>query len=117
MIYSFNLKVEDVVIGMPHRGRLNVLCNLLDYPLVDLLRKISGHSDFPAELHNYIDDVVSHIAVSKKAKLFSGTGCKERPINVSLLHNPSHLELVNPVSMGKARAKLDGKTNEEVLNI
>lgn len=94
---------------MPHRGRLNVLCNLLDYPVVDLLRKISGHSDFPEELVNYIDDVVSHIAVSKRNKLFTGTGCKERPINVSLLHNPSHLEAINPVSMGKARAKLDFK--------
>ncbi|KAL4472230.1 hypothetical protein ABPG72_013863 [Tetrahymena utriculariae] len=109
--------VEDAVIGMPHRGRLNVLCNLLDYPVADLLRKISGHPDLPNELYNYIDDVVSHIAVSKKGKLYPGTGCKERPINVSLLHNPSHLEAVNPVSMGKARAKMDEKNKAEVLNI
>lgn len=105
------------MLGMPHRGRLNVLCNLLDYPLVDLLRKISGQSDLPNELHTYIDDVVSHIAVSKRGKVYSGTGCKERPINVSLLHNSSHLEAVNPVSMGKARAKLDEKENKRVLNI
>lgn len=95
---------------MPHRSRLNFLCTLLDYPIADLFRKISGYSDMPNELYNYIDDVVSHISVSKRGKSYFGTGCKERPINVSLLHNPSHLETVNPVCMGKARAKIDEKS-------
>jgi probable 2-oxoglutarate dehydrogenase E1 component DHKTD1 len=48
--------------------------------------------------------VISHIAISKK-KVYLGTGCREKEINVSLLHNPSHLEAVNPVTLGKARAK------------
>ncbi|EGR31606.1 oxoglutarate dehydrogenase, putative [Ichthyophthirius multifiliis] len=99
--------IEDIVLGMPHRGRLNVLCNLLDYPVADLFRKITGQADLPSELYNYVDDVVSHIATSRHQKTFSGTGCKEKPINISMLHNPSHLEAINPVSMGKTKAKQD----------
>jgi len=58
----------------------------------------------PHEIYTAVDDVVSHIAVSKK-KTYVGTGCKEQPITVTMLHNPSHLEAINPVSMGKTRAK------------
>lgn len=51
---------------MPHRGRFNVLVELLDYPAKDLFYKISGKSDFPEELYTGIDDVASHIAVSAR---------------------------------------------------
>jgi probable 2-oxoglutarate dehydrogenase E1 component DHKTD1 len=67
------LDVEQVVLGMPHRGRLNVLCNLLDYPPQDLFRKIMGNNDLPDEWATGIDDVVSHISISAK-KSYSGTG-------------------------------------------
>lgn len=50
--------------GIPHRGRLNVLVNLLDYPAADLFRKISGKTDTPSDLVSAIDDVTSHIAQS-----------------------------------------------------
>jgi len=49
---------------MPHRGRFNVLVELLDYPAQDLFYKISGKTDTPAEVYTCIDDVPSHIAVS-----------------------------------------------------
>jgi probable 2-oxoglutarate dehydrogenase E1 component DHKTD1 len=67
------LDVKEIVIGMPHRGRLNVLCNLLDYPPEDLMRKIKGYNDMPSTFYTGIDDVVSHIAVSRKKK-FVGAG-------------------------------------------
>ena len=61
--------VKEVVLGMPHRGRLNVLVNLLDYPARDLFYKISGNNDLPDQLYTGVDDVVSHISVSNK-KIF-----------------------------------------------
>lgn len=61
---------------MPHRGRLNTLCNVLDYPPDHLFRKIKGNSEMPEEYYNSVDDVVSHIAVTK-TKTFRGTGCNE----------------------------------------
>lgn len=58
---------------MPHRGRLNVLTNLLDYPPEHIIRKIKGYNDMPKEFTSAIDDVISHIAVTKKKK-FIGAG-------------------------------------------
>ena len=58
--------IEDIVIGMPHRGRLNTLIRLLGYPAREMFRKITGKSDIPEELYTAIDDVVSHIACSNK---------------------------------------------------
>lgn len=85
---------------MPHRGRLNVLVNLLQYPVEDLIAKIQGRSDIPSSLYTSTDDVVSHISCSNQAN-----GLK---VNVSILHNPSHLETSNAVSQGKTRAKQQG---------
>ncbi len=58
--------VKNVVLGMPHRGRLNTLVRLLNYPARDMFYKIAGKNDIPEELYTAIDDVVSHIAVSNK---------------------------------------------------
>lgn len=49
---------------MPHRGRLNTLVNVLEYPASLLFRKISGKTDTPSELFTVLDDVVSHTAQS-----------------------------------------------------
>eukprot|EP00742_Colponemidia_sp_Colp-10_P003126 GILJ01003330.1.p1 GENE.GILJ01003330.1~~GILJ01003330.1.p1 ORF type:complete len:942 (+),score=147.78 GILJ01003330.1:40-2865(+) len=92
--------VDNVVLGMPHRGRLNLLVGLLDYPARNLFRKIKGFSDIPSDVPG-LCDVVSHIACSTDKRFSAAT----KPIHVSLLHNPSHLEAVNPVSLGKTRAK------------
>lgn len=112
-------KVSDVILSMPHRGRLNVLPLILDYPVENLLAKIQGKRDLPKEIEG-IDDVVSHVAVSNQ-KLFCLDGRLEnhKPITVSMLHNPSHLEAINPVGMGKAYAKMmdNDCQKETVLNI
>ncbi|KAF9163639.1 hypothetical protein DFQ26_002295 [Actinomortierella ambigua] len=91
--------VTQAVIGMPHRGRLNLLTDLLQYDPTALFSKVKGNSEFPAGLPA-TGDVLSHIANSPTIDY----GATE-PIKVSMLHNPSHLEAVNPVAMGKARAK------------
>ena len=70
---------------MPHRGRLNTLVNVLDYPASLLFRKISGKCDTPTELFTVVDDVVSHVAQSVK-KTYNGKETK-----ITMVHNPSHL--------------------------
>ena len=57
---------QEVVLGMPHRGRMNFLVNLLDFPPRDLFRKIQGKHDLPSELYNALDDVVHHLSTSNK---------------------------------------------------
>ena len=66
---SSELGVTDVILGMPHRGRLNTLVNIMDYPSRDLFQKMQGKADIPASFYNRVDDVVSHIACSNK-KIF-----------------------------------------------
>lgn len=102
---------KDVVFGMPHRGRLNTLVNILDYPASHLFRKISGKTDIPLDIHTCIDDVVSHVANST-TKNYGG-----KELKVTMVHNPSHLEAQNPVSMGKARSKHLNHLGDKVLNI
>lgn len=90
--------VQDVVIGMPHRGRLNLLCDLLEYPYAGLFHKMKGHSELPSGTFAS-GDVISHL-VNNPDLTYDG-----KKVHVSLLSNPSHLEAINPVAMGKARAK------------
>jgi probable 2-oxoglutarate dehydrogenase E1 component DHKTD1 len=110
---------SSAIISMPHRGRLNILPLLLDYPVSHLISKIQGKRDFPKEIEG-IDDVVSHVAVSNE-KIFclDGDLRSHKPINISILHNPSHLEAINPVGQGKAFAKIqdNGGDSNTVLNI
>ncbi|KAG0041429.1 hypothetical protein BGZ83_001822 [Gryganskiella cystojenkinii] len=91
--------VTEVVLGMPHRGRLNLLTDLMQYNPTALFSKVKGNPEFPINLPAS-GDVLSHIANSPKIDYGEA-----QPIHVSMLHNPSHLEAVNPVAMGKARAK------------
>ncbi|RKO99059.1 hypothetical protein CXG81DRAFT_28146 [Caulochytrium protostelioides] len=91
--------VHDVIVGMPHRGRLNLLTDLLQFDPVRLFHKLKGNAEFPDDVPG-VGDVLSHVAQS--VDLDYGTA---HPVHVSLLHNPSHLEAVNPVAMGKARAR------------
>lgn len=92
--------VSDVVIGMPHRGRLAMLVSLLEYPAHKLFYKVQGNSEFPPEFRG-VDDVTSHIAQSLDKRF------GDKQVHVSLLHNPSHLEIINAVTTGKVRAKND----------
>jgi probable 2-oxoglutarate dehydrogenase E1 component DHKTD1 len=91
--------LAEIVIGMPHRGRLNVLTDLLEFAPRAMFHKIKGHSEVPAEVEA-MGDVLSHLATSPKLDYGNA-----EPLHVALLPNPSHLEAINPVAMGKARAK------------
>lgn len=86
------------MVGMPHRGRLNLLTDLLQYPPQALFHKLKGNSELPPGTVGS-GDVLSHLANNPTLD-YQG-----KNVNVSLLHNPSHLEAVNPVVMGKSRAK------------
>ena len=88
--------VRSLVLGQAHRGRLALLVALLGYPARKLFHKLDGRDDIPAALPG-LDDVSSHIYASGE---LGG-------VRFSLLPNPSHLELVNGVALGKARAQRD----------
>ncbi|KAJ7259573.1 dehydrogenase E1 and transketolase domain-containing protein 1 [Mycena haematopus] len=92
--------ISTIVLGMPHRGRLNLLIDLLKYPATSLFHKIKGGSEIPEDL-GAEGDVISHLVASPILK-YDGAA---NTIQVSLLPNPSHLEAVNPVALGKTRAK------------
>jgi len=92
--------VEQVVIGMPHRGRLNVLANVMGKPLETIFAEFRGASAKPEDVGGS-GDVKYHMGTSTDRD-FGG-----RPVHVSLTPNPSHLEAVDPVVKGKVRAKQD----------
>ncbi|KAG8718476.1 hypothetical protein FRC08_005209, partial [Ceratobasidium sp. 394] len=92
--------VSNVVLCMPHRGRLSLLTDLLKYSPAAMFHKIRGGSEVPPEL-NAVGDVISHL-VSCPTLEYAGAAT---PVKVTMLQNPSHLEAVNPVAMGQARAK------------
>jgi 2-oxoglutarate dehydrogenase E1 component len=89
--------IEETIIGMAHRGRLNVLVNLLGKSPKDLFNEFEGQYD-PAKLRGS-GDVKYHKGFSADLKTASGN------VHVALAFNPSHLEVVNPVVEGSARAR------------
>ncbi|KAH9519446.1 putative 2-oxoglutarate dehydrogenase E1 component DHKTD1, mitochondrial [Bulinus truncatus] len=91
--------IKDIVICMPHRGRLNFMTCLLNFPPVIMFRKMKGLSEIPAGAKS-VGDVLSHLYTSVDLS-FEG-----KEVHVSLIPNPSHLEANNPVAVGKARSKL-----------
>jgi 2-oxoglutarate dehydrogenase E1 component len=90
--------VEQVVIGMAHRGRLNVLTNVMKKPYRILFHEFAGGSANPEDVGGS-GDVKYHLGTSTDRE-FDGNH-----IHLSLAPNPSHLEAVDPVVLGKARAK------------
>ncbi len=99
MEHGAELGIQDYVIGMPHRGRLNVLTNIMNKTYKDVFTEFEGR---PSEDSLFDGDVKYHMGYSSDQ--ISDTGKK---IHVSLTPNPSHLETVNPVVEGIARAKID----------
>jgi 2-oxoglutarate dehydrogenase E1 component len=93
--------VEEIVIGMPHRGRMNVLTNIMGKPYSELLSIFNGNLDFPESV-NSSGDVKYHLGASHDRVMEGG-----KKLHLSLTANPSHLEAVNPVVCGKVRAKQD----------
>lgn len=113
-----DLGVESIVIGMPHRGRLNVLANVVRKPLRQIFNEFSGGTK-PVEeqgLYTGTGDVKYHLGTSYDRPTRSG-----KMIHLSLVANPSHLEAVDPVVIGKTRAKqyhsndVDRKKNMGIL--
>ena len=92
------LGIEEVIIGMPHRGRLNVLANVMDKPYRAIFSEFSGNSSEP-DVGYGSGDVKYHLGTSANRE-FDG-----RTVHLSLVPNPSHLEAVNTVVLGKVRAK------------
>ncbi|MFC5995085.1 multifunctional oxoglutarate decarboxylase/oxoglutarate dehydrogenase thiamine pyrophosphate-binding subunit/dihydrolipoyllysine-residue succinyltransferase subunit [Pseudonocardia hispaniensis] len=94
-------ELDEVVIGMPHRGRLNVLANIVGKPISQIFREFEGNLD-PAQAHGS-GDVKYHLGAEGKYFRMFGDG----ETVVSLTANPSHLEAVDPVLEGIVRAKQD----------
>src|SRR5580658_4923755 len=92
------LGVRDIVIGMPHRGRLNVLAAVMGKPYQVIFHEFQGGSSLPSDVEGS-GDVKYHLGAS------SDRTFDDNSVHLSLTANPSHLEIVNPVVLGKARAK------------
>ena len=95
--------VQEIIIGMAHRGRLNVLVNTLGKMPADLFAEFEGKhvDDLPA------GDVKYHKGFSSDVSTDGG------PVHLSLAFNPSHLEIVNPVVEGSSKARMDRRGDEQ----
>ncbi len=95
------LGIKEFVIGMPHRGRLNVLANIMKKPFHDIFSEFEGKE---YEDESLLGDVKYHLGFVSDRTTASGKNLK-----LTLTPNPSHLEAVDPVVEGIARAKIDKK--------
>jgi 2-oxoglutarate dehydrogenase E1 component len=95
-----NLGVKEIVVGMPHRGRLNVLTQVMGKPHRALFHEFKGGSVNPDAVEGS-GDVKYHLGASSDREFDNNR------IHLSLTANPSHLEIVDPVVLGKVRAKQD----------
>ena len=92
-----SLGAKEIKIGMPHRGRLNVLANVMEKPYKSIFSEFFGKS--VSQKKNFEGDVKYHLGASSNRE-FDGNS-----VHISLTDNPSHLEAVNPVVLGQVRAK------------
>ncbi|MEY8830202.1 2-oxoglutarate dehydrogenase E1 component [Sedimentitalea sp. XS_ASV28] len=104
------LGVKDIIVGMPHRGRLSVLANVLQKPYRAIFNEFQGGSFKPEDVDGS-GDVKYHLGASSDRD-FDGN-----IVHLSLTANPSHLEAVNPVVLGKARAKQDQNHDSERTSV
>ena len=95
--------IEEFVIGMAHRGRLNVLTNILEKPQEEVFREFAG-VEFEGDMDG---DVKYHLGYSRDITV------NGHNVHVTLCPNPSHLEAVNPVVEGLTRAKIDHYLHDE----
>ncbi len=106
--------VTEVAIGMPHRGRLNTLVNVVRKPFTALFSEFGGASPKPDDVQGS-GDVKYHLGTSTDIEAGGHT------VHISLQPNPSHLEAVDPVVVGKVRARQDAagdtKTRRSVMGI
>ena len=108
------LGVEEIVMGMPHRGRLSTLANVVRKPIEIIFKEFKGAHRTDVAADGVDDDWSS----SGDVKYHMGTSYQRsypdgRSVQLELLPNPSHLEAVNPLVVGKARAKMDQMKDEQ----
>lgn len=111
---SAELNVEQIVLGMAHRGRLNTLTKIMEKSYRAMFSEFYGNLAYPEEL-DVAGDVKYHLGASSDRDFGNG-----KSIHLSLTPNPSHLEAVNPVVAGKVRAKQDqigDKNREKVFGL
>jgi 2-oxoglutarate dehydrogenase E1 component len=113
-----DLGAREVVMGMPHRGRLNVLLNVMRMPMEDIfLQFLGSHEESAGE---GTGDVKYHLGWDMERQLGHGPETQRKPVTLSLLPNPSHLEAVDPVVCGNARARMDERKDakgDQVWNV
>jgi 2-oxoglutarate dehydrogenase E1 component len=97
--------VRDIIIGMAHRGRLNVLANIIGKPVSDTFREFA---DAEPELWTGRGDVRYHLGSSG-----TWTTAEGARLQLALCFNPSHLEFINPVVLGRVRARQDARSDRE----
>ncbi len=105
------LGLKEIVFGMAHRGRLNVLSQVMAKPHRAIFHEFKGGSYKPEDVEGS-GDVKYHLGASSDREF------DQNKVHLSLTANPSHLEIVDPVVMGKARAKQDaiaGRTRTELV--
>ncbi len=95
---SIQLGVDTIVLGMPHRGRLNILASVMEKPYRIIFAEFQGSIHLNANDYGS-GDVKYHLGASSDRQF------KDHHVHLSLTANPSHLEAVNPVVLGKSRAK------------
>ncbi len=112
--YGSQMGVREIIYGMAHRGRLNVLANVMAKPYHVIFHEFSGGSATPDEVGGS-GDVKYHLGTSTD-RTFDGVN-----VHMSLMPNPSHLETVDPVVLGKTRAQQairdDLSKHEQVLPV
>ena len=105
--------IEELYIGTAHRGRLTLLSSVMEVPLRSILAKFQGGSEDPNEVLGS-GDVKYHLGVSSDRQF------DDKTIHLSLTPNPSHLEAVDPVVVGKVRAQqtlMKDKNNDRVIGL
>lgn len=107
--------VQEIVIGMAHRGRVNVLANFMGKRTETIFADFNGPTETAVPIEDFDGDVKYHLGYKKSKETENG------PIHLSLAFNPSHLEAVNPVVLGTARAAQrrlhDTKDRKKVLPV
>lgn len=104
-----DMGIKDFVIGMAHRGRLNILTNILDKRYQDVFSEFEGYA---SEDSDFDGDVKYHMGYSCDKTSKNGN-----TFHISLTPNPSHLEAVDPIVEGIARAKIDSFHNGDIKKV
>lgn len=106
-------KVEKIILGMPHRGRVNILANIVGKPLESIFQEFEGHSSVPKNFKG-TGDVKYHLGYAHERKV------GEHNVYIEMLNNPAHLESIDGVLLGAVRAHqaiLGEGQHEKVLGI